>query len=135
MSAPSMKLVYDFGDIVLCCGSETTHGYTHIKRQHKAQFAALAGAVGRTWEDLLWFSIAWADHDPDATRFNPANGKACASRILHLANSQGLVVSSLTYKTIYIAGTGQVITSFPTGSQCRNQDVGLSGAEPMTTTR
>lgn len=131
LTSSQMKLVYDFGPEVLYCGSASSFGYLHIKAGKQTSFAPLAAAVGRTWEDLLWFSIAWAQNDPDASRYNPANGKYCVSRVLILANSNGLVVSRKVYKTIYVTG-GKIITSFPTDTQCRNTDVQLSGAEPVS---
>ncbi len=132
LSASPTKLVYNFGKVVLYCGNSSS-GYVHIKANHRAQFLTLASAVGRSWEDLVHFSIAWAEFDPDATAYNPANGKACRSRNLWLANDNGLVLSKKTYKVIYVYSTGQVITAFPNDFQCRNQDVGLPGTGPVST--
>lgn len=130
-TASPTKLVYDFGSIDLRCG-DSGYGYNHIKANHRTHFGGLASTVGRTWEDLLYFSVAWAEYDPDASRYNPANGKACRSRNLWLANSNGVVVSKKTYKVIYVYSTGGIITAFPGDTQCRNRDVGLSGPEPVS---
>lgn len=134
-TSSNMKLVYVFGAPVHYCGSATTFGCRHVKSEHQSQFATLAAPTGRTWEDLLWFSIAWAAYKPQAARYNPGNGKHCISRMLLFASSDGSVVfSQKVYKTIYVDG-GKIITSFPTSVQCRNRDVGLSGPEPVTEVR
>lgn len=88
LTSSQMKLVYDFGAEVLYCGSASSFGYLHIKAGKQTSFAPLAAAVGRTWEDLLWFSIAWAQNDPDASRYNPAKREVLCEQSSHSRQQQ-----------------------------------------------
>lgn len=136
-SSSQTKLVYDYPKMTLFCGyhdfdNDTGFGYLHIKAKRKTQFANLAAPTGLSWENLVHHALLWTDYAPDATRYNPGNDKVCRSRILYLANSNGLVVSAKVYKVIHLQSSGKILTIIAESAQCQNRDVGLSGAEPLS---
>lgn len=93
-------------------------GYRHIIGKHKGEFQTLAAtlATGRNWRDLADFSIEWTLKDPDRVS-NGGAGKVCQSRTLYLANNNGRVVLTRTFRVITATSSRSIITAYP-GAPC-----------------
>lgn len=102
----------------LACGSDAW-GYRHIVGNHLSQWKYRASQARENWRDTADYGIEWALKDPDRVRYRSSNDTYCFSRLIYLVNkSNGKVVDTYYPNVVVARGTKNIITAYPSGSQC-----------------
>ncbi len=107
------------GSSNLGCGSQTGWGYRHIVNDHLSQWQARAAEANENWRDTADYGIMWALMDPDRVTYRSSNDTYCFSRLINLVNrSNGQVVDHYYPNVVIAHVTKNIITAFPSSSQC-----------------
>jgi hypothetical protein len=123
ISTDDNKLVRQFPvnqrlNFYLRCGNEAK-GYRHILLRHRTDFEAMAFGTNENWRDVADLAMASIASDPDQA-IPVGDGKGCYSRVLFLRNNRtNQVVRQQIFRMIVIIGTGEIISVYPHGQQCR----------------
>jgi hypothetical protein len=107
------------GEVRLYCGTNTSHGYKHIRYRHKSDWQnkmnSTGGAGAATWDDFMDFAVFSALDNPNFTD-NQGNGKTCYTTPIHLYND-GAYQGTMWPSVVISRNNRLVITAFP-GGKC-----------------
>jgi hypothetical protein len=107
----------DDGTIKMFCGTDTTNGYRHIRKEHQDDWQGLLDKWKQpgTWDDLMDWQTRYAlSHRYGAYPGRMASNKACYSYPLYVKNSRGVTVDTYYTTTVVSANNRLLITSIPT---------------------